>query len=207
VALVVAPFIPAKENVLTGVVLLAFAFGWALLAVLSVRFSDQPQRWAAAPALFFAVAGLISLFPTASVVQKVFGCVWPPLLLGLVVWMFIRARRQLRSRIGRWLLYPVLAVLLIASVGGGCETVRESLDTRAYPMPGQLVDVGGHRLHLYCTGSGSPTVVLEPGQSGASSDLGWVAPAAPPATAKSASMTAPAAGGATTPRVRRTLRR
>jgi pimeloyl-ACP methyl ester carboxylesterase len=44
-------------------------------------------------------------------------------------------------------------------------------------MPGQLVDVGGHRMHLYCTGSGSPTVVLEPGQGGASSDLGWVAPA------------------------------
>ena len=31
-----------------------FAFGWALLAVLSVRFSDQPQRWAAAPAVFLA---------------------------------------------------------------------------------------------------------------------------------------------------------
>ena len=56
-ALVAAPFIPAKQNVLTGVVLLGFAFGWALLAVLSVRFSDQPQRWAAAPAAFLAVAG------------------------------------------------------------------------------------------------------------------------------------------------------
>jgi hypothetical protein len=33
-------------------------------------------------------------------------------------------------------------------------------------MPGQLVDVGGHRLHLYCTDSGSPTVVLEPGLGG-----------------------------------------
>ena len=70
----------------------------------------------------------------------------------------------MRSRGGRWLLYPVLAVLAIASVGGGYETVRESLDARAYPMPGQLVDVGGHRLHLHCTGSGSPTVVLEPGR-------------------------------------------
>ena len=49
VALVAAPFIEAKENVLTGIVLLAFALGWALLAVLSVRFTDQPQRWAAAP--------------------------------------------------------------------------------------------------------------------------------------------------------------
>ena len=46
-ALVAAPFIPAKENVLAGVVLLAFALGWSLLAVLSIRFSDQPQRWAA----------------------------------------------------------------------------------------------------------------------------------------------------------------
>ena len=77
--------------------------------------------------------------------------------------MFLRVRRQLRSRIGRWLLYPVLAVLMIASIGGGYQTVRESLDARAYPPPGQLIDVGGHRLHLYCTGTGSPTVVLEPG--------------------------------------------
>jgi pimeloyl-ACP methyl ester carboxylesterase len=176
-ALVAAPFIPTKENVLTGVVLLAFALGWALLAVLSVRFSDQPQRWAVAPAVFFALAGLISLLPPDSVVQDVFGWVWPPLLLGLVVWMIIRARAQLRSRGARWLLYPVLAVLLVASVGGGYQTVRQSIDTRAYPMPGQLVDVGGHRMHLHCTGTGSPTVVLEPGQGGASSDSGWVAPA------------------------------
>jgi pimeloyl-ACP methyl ester carboxylesterase len=174
--LVAAPFIEAKENVLTGVVLLAFAFGWALLAVLSVRFSDQPQRWAAAPAVFMGLAGLISLIGYDPV-QQVFGWVWPPVLLGLIVWMIIRARRQLRSRGARWLLYPVLAVLMLASVGGGYETVREYLDAKMYPMPGQLVDVGGHRLHLYCTGSGSPTVVLEPGQGGASSDLGWVAPA------------------------------
>jgi pimeloyl-ACP methyl ester carboxylesterase len=38
-------------------------------------------------------------------------------------------------------------------------------------MPGQLIDVGGHRLHLHCAGSGSPTVVLEPGAGGISSDL------------------------------------
>jgi pimeloyl-ACP methyl ester carboxylesterase len=174
-ALVAAPFIPATDNILIGVVLLAFAFGWALLAVLSVGFSSQPQRWAAVPAVFFAVAGLVSLFGSDAV-RDVFGWVWPPALLVLVVWMIIRVR-QLRSRGARWLLYPVLALLMVACVGGGYETVRESLDARVYPMPGQLVDVGGHRLHLYCTGTGSPTVVLEPGQGGASSDLGWVAPA------------------------------
>jgi pimeloyl-ACP methyl ester carboxylesterase len=176
-ALAAAPFIPAKENVLTGVVLLGFAFGWALLALLLVRFSHQPQRWAVAAAVFFAVAGLIALLPPGSAVHNVFGWVWPPVLFGLAVWMFIRVRRQVRSRVGRWLLYPVLAVLLVASVGGGYETVREYLDAKAYPPPGQLVDVGGYRLHLHCTGSGSPTVVLEPGQGGVSSDLAWIAPA------------------------------
>lgn len=34
---------------------------------------------------------------------------------------------------------------------------------RAYPAPGELVDVGGHRLHLYCEGTGSPTIILEAG--------------------------------------------
>jgi pimeloyl-ACP methyl ester carboxylesterase len=171
---VAAPFVPPTENVLTGVVLLAFALGWALLAVLSIRFSDQPQRWAFVPAVFLALTGLVSLSGLPAV-QAVFRWAWPPVLFALVVWMFLRVR-QIRSRGGRWLLYPILAVLLLASVGGGYETVRESLDASAYPMPGQLVDVGGHRLHLYCTGSGSPTVVLEPGGGASSSDFAWIAP-------------------------------
>src|SRR5215212_9073374 len=29
--------------------------------------------------------------------------------------------------------------------------------------PGKLVDVGGRNLHLYCTGKGAPTIVLESG--------------------------------------------
>jgi hypothetical protein len=31
------------------------------------------------------------------------------------------------------------------------------------PPPGRLVDIGGYRLHLDCTGTGSPTVILEAG--------------------------------------------
>jgi pimeloyl-ACP methyl ester carboxylesterase len=174
--LVIAPLAPAQEHSQTGMVLLGCALGWALLAGLSIRFSDQPQRWAAALAVFMAVVGVSSL-SVSPVVQGVFGWAWPPALFVLVVWMFSRARRQLRSRRARWLLFAVLAVLAIAAVGGGYETVRESLDARAYPPPGQLVDVGGHRLHLHCTGSGSPTVVLEPGQGGVAADLAWITPA------------------------------
>ncbi len=50
-------------------------------------------------------------------------------------------------------------------------------DAQQYPPPGQLVDVGGFRLHLYCTGSGSPTVVLEAGLGDGSFIWGRVQPA------------------------------
>jgi len=62
-------------------------------------------------------------------------------------------------------------------VGGGYETVSEATDAQSYPMPGRLIDVGGHGLHLNCTGSGSPTVVLQAGGGEMSSNLGWIAPA------------------------------
>jgi pimeloyl-ACP methyl ester carboxylesterase len=42
--------------------------------------------------------------------------------------------------------------------------------------PGRLVDVGGRTLHLNCTGSGSPTVVLESGASAFSVDWWFVQP-------------------------------
>jgi pimeloyl-ACP methyl ester carboxylesterase len=176
VLLVVAPFIPAEERAVTGAVLCGFALGWAMLAVLSVRFTDQPQRWAAAPALFMGVGGLL-LVGFGSPVHQVLTRVWPPAMLALAVWMLVCVHRQLHSRGGRWLLYPVIALLALASVGGGYETLREAADAKAYPMPGQLIDVGGHRLHLSCTGAGTPTVVLEPGAGGMSSSLGWIAPA------------------------------
>ena len=174
--LTAAPFIRAEESAVTGAVLCGFALGWTMLAVLSVRLTDQPQRWAAVPALFMGLGGLL-LVAFGSQVDPVLDWVWPPALLGLAVWMVVRVRRELRSRGGRWLVYPVIAFLALASVGGGYATLGAVADARAYPIPGQLIDVGGHRLHLNCTGSGGPTVVLEPGAGGMSSDLGWITPA------------------------------
>jgi pimeloyl-ACP methyl ester carboxylesterase/uncharacterized membrane protein (UPF0136 family) len=174
--LVAAPFIQVQENDITGAVLLGFALGWAMLAVLSVRFTDQPQRWAVVPAVFMAVSGLV-LVAFGSGINDALRWVWPPALLALAVWVAVQAHRQLRSRSRLLLIYPVVAVMALASVSAGFETVREHLDASAYPMAGQLIDVGGHRLHLQCTGSGSPTVVLQPGGGDMSSAMGWVAPA------------------------------
>ncbi|HEX6730065.1 MAG TPA: alpha/beta hydrolase [Pyrinomonadaceae bacterium] len=42
--------------------------------------------------------------------------------------------------------------------------------------PGKLVDVGGYRLHLNCTGKGGPTVVLIPGSGDFSFDWSLVQP-------------------------------
>lgn len=174
--LVAAPFIRVGESEVTGAVLCGFALGWALLAVLSVRFTDQPQWWATAPAIFMGAAGLLLVW-YGSPVDQVLNWVWPPALLALVVWMFLRARRKLHSRSRRWLIYPVIAILALASIGGAYQTLGAAADAEAYPMPGQLIDVGGHSLHLNCTGSGSPTVVLQPGAGEASSNHGWIASA------------------------------
>jgi pimeloyl-ACP methyl ester carboxylesterase len=175
VLLVLAPFVPARGSNLSGAILCGFALGWGTLAVLSVRFTDQPQRWAAAPAVFMGLGGLL-LVLFGSSVQAVFSWIWPPAMLALAIWMGVQVRRQLRSRIGRWLLYSVIVILAAASIGGGYETVAEPLDARAHPMPGQLIDVGGHSLHLSCTGTGTPTVVLEPGAGEMSAVLGWITP-------------------------------
>jgi pimeloyl-ACP methyl ester carboxylesterase len=51
----------------------------------------------------------------------------------------------------------------LAVVGAIYESVAEAADAKAYLPPGQLVDVGGYRLHINCTGTGSPTVVIEAG--------------------------------------------
>lgn len=173
--LVFAPFVTVDEKVFTGAMLLGFAVGWALLAGLSTRLSDQPQRWAVAPAVFMALGGG-ALLVGPDAVDSALSWVWPPALLVLVVWMVIPARQDLHSRTRRWLLYPVLAVLLLAALGGAYERTGASLDPHASAMRGQLVDVGQHRLHLDCTGSGGPTVVLEPGAGGMSSGMGVIAP-------------------------------
>jgi pimeloyl-ACP methyl ester carboxylesterase len=59
-------------------------------------------------------------------------------------------------------------------VGYILEPGAEAADAKAYPPPGQLVDVGGHRLHIKCTGSGSPTVVIEAGLGDWSTSWGFV---------------------------------
>ena len=177
-ALVLGVVPGAPEHVLTGAALLGLALGWAALAVGASALTDHPQRWAVAPA-----AGLGSLGAALLVAAPddrsltAAGWVWPPLLLALTAWTAARAVRSFRLRASFWLLSPVLLLLLLASLGGGSATLRTALADDPPSMPGELIDVGTHRLHLSCTGSGSPTVVLLGGMGETSAAWGLVQPA------------------------------
>jgi hypothetical protein len=59
----------------------------------------------------------------------------------------------------------------IAIVGVLYQTFSTKVDEKKYPPIGQMVDIGGYRLHLVSKGEGGPTVVLDAGLGGGS--LHW----------------------------------
>ena len=80
-------------------------------------------------------------------------------------------------RVVKWALLGVAVMLAIgASVGAMYEARSTSRDLAATPAPGTLVDIGGYRLHLWCTGSGEPAVLLDTGLGGTAFDWGSVQP-------------------------------
>ena len=160
VVLVLVVFPGARESVITGSALTAFGLGWGMLAILTARMTSHPQSWAAVPAVAMTLsgAGLLVLTPEDATLTWL-NVVWPPAMLALVVWMWVRVRRSVPGR-GRWLLMPVLLALTAASVGALTQDVDLFRDRDAHPAPGRTFSVGDHRLHLDCRGQGGPTVVL-----------------------------------------------
>ena len=67
-----------------------------------------------------------------------------------------RRRNRWLLWIGRILLGLLALIVLLAVSGGTYEAIMSAGDAKRYPPPGQLVDVGGYRLHLHCVGQGSP---------------------------------------------------
>ena len=175
--LVLVVFAGAREPVITGAALISLACGMLLLFALSGRRTDQPQRWALAPAVGLGVVGiaLIALTPSDHVLGLL-GWVWPPLLALLVVWSVRGARRSLHNWSRRALLYPAFFVLGLIAIGGAFETVAEATTSNS-PSAGRTYLVDGHRLFLNCIGSGSPTVVLFNGLGERTPNWAWVQPA------------------------------
>ena len=88
--------------------------------------------------------------------------------------------QSLRSRIWRYtkrtalVLSVLILVLLIAAFV--TETVLRRADETRYPAPGKLVDIGSHKLHLWCQGQGQPTILLDAGAGVFSTSWRYVMP-------------------------------
>src|SRR5262245_38847950 len=67
-------------------------------------------------------------------------------------------------------------VALATITGIAYQWIATRRDLATAPPPGKLVDVGGHRLHIWCSGSGAPTVLLEAGLGGWSVEWARVQP-------------------------------
>jgi pimeloyl-ACP methyl ester carboxylesterase len=79
------------------------------------------------------------------------------------------------KRIAEW--GRIAAVAGIALLGGVIAPVVGAAADELSASPGDMVDLNGHRLHLLCRGSGSPTVALDAGAGGFSLDWALVMPA------------------------------
>jgi pimeloyl-ACP methyl ester carboxylesterase len=79
-------------------------------------------------------------------------------------------RTKLTQSIQTWRWRAVVAGVLLpltTALHGALPTAGTN-----YPAPGRLVSVGGHRLHLNCTGEGGPAVIMDAGLGGTSLD--WI---------------------------------
>lgn len=72
------------------------------------------------------------------------------------------------------LLLVLLAVLGV--IGAIVEARAQDAVAVEFPAPGQLVEVNGRTMHIHCLGQGSPTIILDAGQGGWSSDWADIMP-------------------------------
>lgn len=78
-------------------------------------------------------------------------------------------------RLWRWTWRGVLGLVatfvILLTISSIYQAIASANEVAKSVPPGQLVDVGGYRLHLNCTGQGSPTIVLDAGLG--ESSLSW----------------------------------
>ncbi len=93
---------------------------------------------------------------------------------GIASSMFARSsryqQRSLRSRLpGLRPLVVIFLALCLLPVESGLSAENA---THSSARPGRLVELGSHRLHIFCVGTGGPTVVIDSGLGGSS--LEWI---------------------------------
>ena len=73
----------------------------------------------------------------------------------------------------KWSLIGLTSVAALAFL---TESFFKAQNAKHYPAPGELFQVGEHKMHIWCEGSGEPAIVLDSGASMFSSGWRWVMP-------------------------------
>jgi pimeloyl-ACP methyl ester carboxylesterase len=60
----------------------------------------------------------------------------------------------------RWIKRLLVGLVVLLLVGVGYQQWAERRDSGLYPPPGKLISVGDHKLHIWCIGVGTPTVLM-----------------------------------------------
>src|SRR5262245_58473450 len=153
---VIAVFPGAPEATLTGSLLIAFGFGWAVMGWATSRFTNRPLRWTRVPAVVMAATGTALLvFTPQDAAMRTMAWIWPAPTVALAAYSWMQARQTVPRR-GRWMLTVIAAVLAVAAVGATYEDISLVRDKHTYAVPGKTYNINGHQLHLDCRGHGSP---------------------------------------------------
>lgn len=101
-----------------------------------------------------------------------------------IVFSIRRLRTLRRLPYGKWRRNTervVLALVILVCAAAAVSTTYHAAALRyyrsVYRAPGRIYNVNGYGMHLYCTGSGSPTILLDAGLGNDSLDWDHVQPA------------------------------
>ena len=85
-----------------------------------------------------------------------------------------RPQNRLLIWCGRMLLGLLIIVIVFAGIGAAYQVIATARAAKDFPPPGTLVDVGGYKMHIFCSGpqnNGKPTVILD--HVGAANSAQW----------------------------------
>lgn len=68
-----------------------------------------------------------------------------------------------RSKVFRWCGYGVGGFVLLIVIGIVVQYTISAQERSRFPPIGQMINVGGYKLHLYCMGEGKTTILMEAG--------------------------------------------
>ena len=84
--------------------------------------------------------------------------------------------QQILNGLKRGLIWITLFMFTLVIMGMIYQTAATEADQGKYPPPGVLVNVYGYKMHIYCVGEGSPTIILDHVGGGSSQDWALIQP-------------------------------